>query len=463
MSSITQVSESMQRILQQRAKEVERQTGFVQRASAQFDGPSFAHTTVLTWMHNADASYTQVRHTAASLGVQVSNQALEQRFSAASARLLHTLLQEAVAEVISSEARAPELLSRFNGVYLQDGTLISLPASLAQQWAGRGSQGQEAAVRVQAQLEWGSGCVSGLWLQEGREAERSGEPISTPLPAGSLFHADMGSFTLAERRERDKHKQSWLTQAKATLTIIDQAGWCWDLLSFLRAQSGDEVDVEVFVGKRERLPVRLMAVRVSAEEARRRRQGANGRITHRPKGCQAPLPGKRKPKAQRQGKRNGKKVSAARLRLAAWTLMLTNVPKELLSVQEALVLLRCRWQIELLWKLWKQHGKLDTWRSYKPERILTELYAKLLGLLITHWEGVVGCWQAPNRSLLKAKQVVQWMTPCLALALTGLVPVQTIVERTAQMMQTGCTINTRRKRPNTCQLLTDPRLVRGLG
>jgi hypothetical protein len=59
---------------------------------------------------------------------------------------------------------------------------------------------------------------------------------------------------------------------------------------------------------------------------------------------------------------------------------------------------------------WNQHGKLDTWRSYKPQRILTELYAKLLGLLITHWEVVVGCWQAPNRSLLKAKQVVQWMT-----------------------------------------------------
>jgi hypothetical protein len=58
---------------------------------------------------------------------------------------------------------------------------------------------------------------------------------------------------------------------------------------------------------------------------------------------------------------------------------------------------------------------------------------------------------------------VQWMTPCLALALTGLVPLHTIVERTAQMMHTGCTINSRRKKPNTYQLLADPRLVRSLG
>jgi len=217
------------------------------------------------------------------------------------------------------------------------------------------------------------------------------------------------------------------------------------------------------VGKRERLPVRLIAVRVSPEEAKRRRQRAKERITHPPKGCQAPVPGQCKPKEQRQGKRKGKQISAARLRLADWTIVLTNVPREQLSVQEALVLLRVRWQIELLWKLWKQHGKLDTWRSYKPERILTEIYAKLLGLIFTHWHVLLGCWQAPNRSLLKAKQVVQWMTPCLALALTGVVAVPTVVERTAQMMQTGCTINSRRKRPNTYQLLADPMLVGALG
>ena len=51
MSSITQVNESMQTILKQRAKALERETGFVERESAQLDGPVFAQTTVLTWMH----------------------------------------------------------------------------------------------------------------------------------------------------------------------------------------------------------------------------------------------------------------------------------------------------------------------------------------------------------------------------------------------------------------------------
>src|SRR5947208_13613949 len=224
MSSIAQVSETMQTILTSRAKALERETGFVERSTAHLDGPIFSQTAVLTWMHTSQASYSQLRHTAASLGVQVSNQAIEQRFSEASVRLLRALLDEVVGQVISSEASAPEVLARFNGVYLQDGTVISLPSSLAQQWPRGGQAGQEAALRVQGRLELGSGSLSGLWLQAGREAERSGPAISTPLPVGSLFHGDMGYFPLPELRQRGKQRQFWLSQAKATLTLIDQRG-----------------------------------------------------------------------------------------------------------------------------------------------------------------------------------------------------------------------------------------------
>jgi hypothetical protein len=39
-----------------------------------------------------------------------------------------------------------------------------------------------------------------------------------------------------------------------------------------------------------------------------------------------------------------------------WTLLVTNPSADLLSLREALVLLRARRQIELLFKLWKSHG-----------------------------------------------------------------------------------------------------------
>ncbi len=265
-----------------------------------------------------------------------------------------------------------------------------------------------------------------------------------------------------EMRKQDQAGYFWLTQAKAALTLLDQQGQNWDLLAFLEAQGTDRIDLEVQVGKGERLPVRLLAVRVSPEVAKSRRLRANKYAKSQHTGCQVKgksrgCKGKKRPQPQRKRK----KVSPARLRLANWTIVLTNVPPSLLSVEEAMVLLRCRWQIELLWKLWKQHGKLDTWRSEKPLRILTEIKASLIGLVIQHWLTILGCWQAPNRSLVKAHQVVEWMTPGMALALAGLLPLPVVLQRTTDAMASGCRIDSRRSRPNTYQLVADPLLIRG--
>ncbi len=467
MSSIAQVSGAMQRVLTRRAKELERETGFVERSTAQLDGPTFVQTTVFGWLDTPEASYAQLRHVAASLGVSVSSQAVEQRFGTESAALLREVLQEAVGEVLSSEASAPELLSRFNGVYVQDGTIISLPPELRDEWRGCGGSTPEAglsSMRVQARLDLAQGGMQGPWLQEGRAAERSGEAHEAPLPQGCLYNVDAGYFTLTEMRAHGKAGCYWLTAANAGTLLIDERGQCWDLVSFLGAQTGDEVDVQVLLGKRERLPVRLIARRVGPEQAERRRKSATCSVEGKAKGVQRPnVRTRRAAGDKRKRQRKHKKTGKARLQVLGWTILITNMTQALLSIDEALVLARCRWQIELCWKLWKQIGKVDTWRSAKPYRILTEIYAKLLGCLVTHWLTLIECWQAPNRSMVKARHVMQWMAPVLALGVAGVVPLEPMVQRTSSSMATGCTVNARQKRPAAYQLVDNPKLIRGLG
>ncbi len=84
------------------------------------------------------------------------------------------------------------------------------------------------------------------------------------------------------------------------------------------------------------------------------------------------------------------------------TLLVTNACVAMLSLSEAMVLLRVRWQIELLFKLWKSHGQIDEWQSQKPYRILCEVYAKLIVVLIQHWLILMGTWQIASRSFQKA-------------------------------------------------------------
>jgi hypothetical protein len=464
MSSISQVAEAIKRVLTTRAKALERETGFVQRSTAQLDGPTFAQMTVFGWMDTPEASYPQLRHVAASLEVSVSTQAVEQRFGQESAALLRKLLQEAVGEVLCSAGGAPEVLSRFNGVYVQDGTIISLPPELKHEWGGCGGSTPEAgqsSLRVQVRLDLAQGGMQGPWRHSGREAERSGEAQQAPLPEGCLYNVDAGYFTLGEMRAHGKAGRFWVTAAKAGTRLFDARGQCWNLVSFLRAQQGKQVDVQVYLGKHERLPVRLIAKRVSPEQAKLRRERAHRSKEGKAKGVQRPNARKRRPGgAKRQRERKCRKTGKARMQLLDWTILVTNVPAALLSVDEALVLARCRWQIELLWKLWKHLGKLDTWRSAKPYRILTEIYAKLLGCVITHWLTLIECWQAPNRSLVKARQVVQWMAPVLALGVAGVVPLEPMVQRTSHSMASGCTVNARRMKPAAYQLVANPQLIR---
>ena len=66
MSSTAQVADALKRVLTTRAQELERETEFVQRSTAQLDGPTFSQTTVFGWMDTPEASYPQLRHVAAS-------------------------------------------------------------------------------------------------------------------------------------------------------------------------------------------------------------------------------------------------------------------------------------------------------------------------------------------------------------------------------------------------------------
>jgi sulfur relay (sulfurtransferase) complex TusBCD TusD component (DsrE family) len=127
------------------------------------------------------------------------------------------------------------------------------------------------------------------------------------------------------------------------------------------------------------------------------------------------------------------------------------VPVERRTLQEALVLGHARWQIELLVKLWKSQGGIDESRSAHPWRILCELYAKLLAMVIQHWVLLTSCWRAADRSLVKAAQTVRSYAPALALA--GLVQVQAVLETLGRCVASGCRLNPRQQHPATAQLL----------
>lgn len=133
--------------------------------------------------------------------------------------------------------------------------------------------------------------------------------------------------------------------------------------------------------------------------------------------------------------------------------MITNVPPRLLTLAEAFVVMRVRWQIELLFKLWKSHGQVDCWRSGKPNRILCEVYAKLLAMVLQHWIVLVSCWAYPDRSLVKAAQLIRDHACELASARCRPERLTEVLETIGRILKHTARLNRRHNQPATYQLL----------
>jgi IS4 transposase len=56
--------------------------------------------------------------------------------------------------------------------------------------------------------------------------------------------------------------------------------------------------------------------------------------------------------------KKGRTANAESLLLAAWNIVITNASAEKLSISDCFLLYSLRWQIELLFKLWKSYAKV---------------------------------------------------------------------------------------------------------
>jgi hypothetical protein len=358
------------------------------------------------------------------------------------------LLEEMVAMVVSGQECHIPVLESFNGVYLQDGTVLTLPDALQDYWRGSGETGGEAGLRVQLRINWSDGRLTGPWLQDARASENTGEATveNTALPQGALSVTDSGYVILKRMRELDEHGIFWLTAARANMIITDASGIRRDLPSFVASRPAELIDEWVWVGADRQVSCRLLVFAPSAKARPRKDQKA------RVKGSRHDVQvGRRKaPKGKKGRKRPEERLHHRRLKGAL--VLLTNAPALRLSALQARMILRLRWHIELIWKVWKQDGKLDCWRSEKGMRILCEVYAKLMALIVQHWFTITGCWSDPHRSLVKACHLIQKIAPCIILTMHGPLAQQELFHIMCLSMK-GCTINTRKKRPNTSQRL----------
>lgn len=433
MNILTQIADSMQIVLNETANAIARTTGFIKR-QRKINGSDFVQTLVFGWLSNPDSTIEELAQTAVALDAPITPQGLDKRFTPDAANFLLKVLESAVVTTIESEPVAIPILLRFNGVFIQDSSVTTLPDCLAVIWSGCGGSSPKntsSSIKTQVRIDLNTGKLMGPYLQSGREHDKSSPLKIDSLPKGSVRIADLEYFSLDDFSDMDKNGAYWLSRVKSQCNVYFD-GKLWNLLDLLRQYCPDKMDIQVELGAK-RVECRIIASRVPDDVGDARR-------------------GKIKEKRLRKGETPSIKL----LRLADWTVICTNIPSELLSLDEGLILMRTRWQIELLFKLWKSHGHIDKSRSEKPWRILCELYAKLIVVVIQHWI-LLTSWQYPDRSLFKSVKTIRKHAMSLAKAFASGVKEEIVkaLETIAHCLSCGCRINKRKTILHTYQLLLE--------
>ncbi len=436
MITVPRMASLLRRVFEQDARALAREMGVIKR-ERKVNGATLALLLVLGWLHEPEAGPSALARFAGSLGVTISKQGIEEHWTYGTAEWLYAVLLRAVQCLISAKAVTVPLLQRFAGVYIEDGSTIRLPDALERYWRGcRGGNGQakgtKAGVKLTLRLDLSAGTLYGPLLQDGRSHESTSLLQQLPLLKGALWIADMGYFALVRLAQLSQAGVYFLMPLKDGV-VTWLAGKRVDILEVVQAHAEqEEQEYAIILGAGKQVPCRLLARRATPVQIKRRHEAQD-----------------------EYARKHVTQVTQHQRDWAEWTLVISNVPTCLLSLTEALVLLRVRWQIELVWKLWKMQGQIDEWQTENLARILCEVYAKLLGVLLQHWLMLLSCWDDPHRSTIGVAEIVRDQVVVLAHGFGGRLSLRQALRLLCEAIRqaAGRSIAGRSARPSTSRLL----------
>jgi len=299
--------------------------------------------------------------------LKITKQSLHDRFTGKAVKFLRSCLDNLLSQKIQYKGNLNTLQSHFNRVRIKDSTKFALPNSFSNKYKGYGGalHNSSSMISIQFEYDFLSGHTMDLRLTDGIKNDQSdSKEFTHDIQEKDLFLRDLGYCTLHFLSRVASEKAYFVSRlapkthiysSKTAKESIDVK----DYLKKLKKHRMDFIEVDIYLGKKYRLPAR--AVISLADEA-----------TYE----------KRVRKTSKHARSKGKKVSAEFKTRAQLTIMITNVPVEVLPAKNIRMIYSLRWQIELLFKVWKSQVSINEFTTGKIDRFECQLYGKLIWIIL---------------------------------------------------------------------------------
>jgi len=301
-------------------------------------------------------------------GVDISGQGIDQRFNEGAQKYIQGLIGEQLSSQVSQSIDTG-WAKHFNRVMIKDSTKFDLPKTLWEKLPGFGGCASNAGVCIQYEFNVKSGEVNDLSIHPAKRPDNKDAMQTIGLVrAGDLTIRDLGYFVLDYFKQIEKAGAYFLSRLNTKILVYQKKGDKFQEIDFaklyqkMKAGNIQRLDQKVYIGEKEKFPVRLIIELVPEEVVATRMQRAN-----------------------KYNKKKGRQTGEEYKKRALFNLFITDITEDMLDDEAIVKIYRIRWQIELIFKTWKSIFGLDNIGQMKYERLMCILNTRLL-LILINWE-----------------------------------------------------------------------------
>jgi len=305
----------------------------------------------------------------AEYDVNISKQGIDKRFSDNAVSFIKTLFERYLSSQIRQSGIDEGWLGQFNHVRIKDSTKFDVPEEFHELLPGSGGSASKAGVCIQYEFDAKSGKILDMSITPANRPDvKDAKETMQNIEKNDLSIRDLGYFILSNLFHVDKAEAYFISRLNTKTFVYEKKRNKLKLLNFeaiyryMKTTGTCQIEKEVIIGKEEKLPVRIVIELMPDEVFEKRIRKIN-----------------------KTNKKKGHITSTEYINRARFNIFITNIPKEKIPAQAVTTLYKIRWQVELIFKVWKSTFCIHKTRKMKYKRWLCLLYAKLL-IVVINWD-----------------------------------------------------------------------------
>ena len=295
--------------------------------------------------------------------IELTKQSLDERFNEKAVSFIKANLDDLIARQIQIDPVFLEVMDHFNMIRIADSTSFQIPAHLYDAYQGSGGNGSASAIKLYYEYDLKSGRLINLVDCSGKMNDTRFLDIAggRHIEPGDLFIKDMGFYRFNYLEQIAERGAYFISRFRTGTSIYVEEHGDLKKVAFhdLINEQLDQQQLEVYLGEA-KLAVRLIVERLPPQAYEQRKRNAN-----------------------KTAKRKGKKITEQKKKLMAYNIFITNIPEQIVPAQKIWKIYSSRWQIEIMFKVWKSIYQIDKIGKMSLHRYQCMLYGSLIAIILS--------------------------------------------------------------------------------